>query len=165
RHQQVFLAHDHGGGVETGEFESVSMRDGVGRAGFYTVATEDASVVVDVVDLCVTLRGADALLLGVLGGLDIDAVRRARCRAQEACNALLQAVFIALELMLAAEAFLEDRAAQRSLAVGIVFHLGRLEPLTERDAHSLRDGSRITQNHIVSVYVLVPRWFRGGASG
>src|ERR1700743_1610697 len=41
RHQQVFLAHDHGGGVQAGELESVPVGDRIGRAGFYAVAAKD----------------------------------------------------------------------------------------------------------------------------
>src|SRR6185437_6711002 len=122
------------------------VRDCIGWAGLYAVAAEDAAVVVDVVDLGVTLGGADALLLGVLSGLDVDAVRGAGRGAEETGDALLQAVFIALKLMLAAEALLKDGATHRSLAVRVILNLGRLKALTERDAHSLRDGSRITQN-------------------
>ena len=124
----------------------MTVRDCIGWAGLYAVAAEDAAVVVDVVDLRVTLRGADALFLGVLGGLYVDAVRRAGRSAEEAGYALLQAVFIALELVLATESLLEDRAAEGALAVRIVLDLGRLKALAQRDAHSLRDGSRITQN-------------------
>src|ERR1700722_3507529 len=55
--QEVFFPHNQGGSVETGEFEAVAMRDGVGGTGFDAVAAEDASVVVDVVDLSVALCG------------------------------------------------------------------------------------------------------------
>src|ERR1700744_1302189 len=152
RHQQVFLAHDHGGGVQARELEPMPVRDCIGGAGLDAVAAEDAAVVVDVVDLRVPLGGADALLRRVLGGFDVDAVRGTGCRAQKAGDAFFQAIFIALKLVLAAEALLKDRAAQRPFAVRIVLHLGRLKAFTERDAHSLRDGSRISQNrHMFSI--------------
>ena len=73
-HQQIFLAHDQGGGVEAGEFEAVAVGDGVCGASLHTVTTEDAAVVVDVVDLGVALCGRDALFLGVLGSFYVDAV-------------------------------------------------------------------------------------------
>ena len=152
RHQQVFLAHDQGGRVQAGQLEAVAVGDGVRGAGLDAVAAEDAAVVVDVVDLGVALGGGDALLLGVLGGLDVDAVRGAGGGAEEAGDALLQAVFVALELVLAAEALLKLRAAQRALAVGVVFHLGGLEHLPEGDAHSLGDGGCVLQDrHTLSI--------------
>ena len=51
RHQHVFFSHDERGGVESGQFKTVAVGDGVGRAGFNAVAAEDAAVVIDVVDL------------------------------------------------------------------------------------------------------------------
>ena len=86
----------------------MAVGDGVGGAGFDAVAAEDAAVVVDVVDLGVALGGGDALLLGVLGRLDVDAVRRAGGGAEEAGYALLQAVLVALQHVLAAEALLQN---------------------------------------------------------
>src|SRR5580692_1472326 len=77
RNKKVFFTHDKSGGVETREFEAVAMRDGVSRTGFDAVATEDASVVVDVVDLRVALGGGDAHFFGVLGSFDVNAIRRA----------------------------------------------------------------------------------------
>jgi hypothetical protein len=74
RHQHVFFAHDQIGGVQAGEFESVTMGNGVGGAGLDAVAAEDAAVVIDVVDLGIALGAGDPLLGGVLGGFDIDAV-------------------------------------------------------------------------------------------
>ena len=138
--EQVVLAHDERGGVEAGELEAVAVGDGVGGAGLDTVTAEDAAVVVDVVDLGVALGGGDADLFGVLGGLDVDAVRGAGGGAEEAGDTLFQAVFVALELVLAAEALLELGAAHGAFAVGIVFYLGRLEHLPEGDAHTLGDG-------------------------
>src|SRR6266576_3561216 len=77
RDEEVFLAHDQVGGVEAGELETVAVGDGIGGAGLDTIAAEDAAVVVDIVDLGVTLGTGDALFRGVLGGFDVDAVRRA----------------------------------------------------------------------------------------
>ena len=130
--QQVFLAHDERGGVEAGELEAVAVGDGVGGAGLDAVTAEDAAVVVDVVDLGVALGGGDADLFGVLGGLDVDAVRGAGGGAEEAGDTLFEAVLVALELVLAAEALLKLGSAHGAFAVGIVLDLGRLEHLVRR---------------------------------
>ena len=52
----------------------MSVGDGVNGPCFNTVSAKDAAVVVDVVNGSVTLGTADAILCGVLGGLDINAV-------------------------------------------------------------------------------------------
>ncbi len=79
-----------------GQLEAVAVGDGVGGAGLHAVAAEDAAVVVDVVDLGVALGGGDALLGGVFGGLDVDAVGGAGRGAEKAGHALFQAVLVAL---------------------------------------------------------------------
>src|ERR1035437_4146106 len=140
RDEQVFLAHHQCRRVQAGEFEAMTVSDRIGWAGFDAVAAEDASVVVDVVDLRVAFGGGDADALSVFRGFDIDAVGRAGGGAEETGDTLLEAVLIALELVLAAESFLKLGTAQRAGAVGIVFHLGRLEHLPEGDAHTLGDG-------------------------
>src|SRR5437868_11532931 len=115
------------------------MRDGVRRAGLHAITAEDATVVVDVVNLRVTLGGRDALLFRILGRLNIDTVRRTCRSAQETRNALLQTVLIALQLMLAPEALLQMRTAHRPRPVGIVLDFRRLEHLAEGHAHSPGD--------------------------
>ena len=83
-----------------------------GGAGFHAIAAENAAVVVDVIDLGVALAAADAHLIGVFGGFDIDAVGRAGRRAQETGDALLQAVLVALQHVDAAIALLQVSAAR-----------------------------------------------------
>jgi len=146
RHQQVFLAHDETRGVEAREFEAMTVGDGVGGAGFDTVAAEDAAVVVDVVDLGVALGRGDARFRGVLGGFDVDAVRRTSCRAEEAGYALFETVFVALKLMFAAEALLKLGATHGALAVGIVLDLGGLKDFLQGDAHSLGYGGCVAND-------------------
>ena len=131
-HEHVFLAHNQIGGVQRGELEAVAVGDGVGGAGLDTVAAEDAAVVVDVVDLGVALGRGDALLFGVFGGLDVDAVGGAGGGAEEAGDTLFQAVLVALQLVLAAEALLELGAAHGARAVGVVLDLGGLEGISPK---------------------------------
>jgi len=57
-------------------------RDRVERASDLAVAAEDAAADVDLVYGRVALAGRDAVLRGVLGGDDTDAVGRARGGAQ-----------------------------------------------------------------------------------
>src|SRR4051812_46902641 len=102
RGQHVFLGIDERGGVVAGHLETVPVRDRVSRAGFDAISAENAAIVVDVINLRVTLAAADPDLLGVLSGFDVYAVGRARRRAQEAGHALFEAVFIALQHVYAA---------------------------------------------------------------
>src|SRR3990167_5239193 len=90
RSQQLFFAVDQAGDVVAGQLEAVAVGDGVGGAGLHAVAAENAAVVVNVIDGGVAFSGADAPLGGVVGGFDVDAVRRAGRRAEEAPHAFLQ---------------------------------------------------------------------------
>ena len=157
RHQHVFLAHDQVGGVQRGQLEAVSVGDGVGGAGFDTVAAEDAAVVVDVVDLGVALGRGDANCLRVFRGLNINAICGAGRGTEEAGHAFFEAVFVALQNVGAAVALLEHRAAQGALAVGIVFHERGFEDLPKGDAHALGNAGDVAHNrHEASI-----RWIAG----
>src|SRR6187549_2948881 len=115
------------------------MGDRVRGTCFHAVAAEDASVVVDVVDGGIPLASGDADLFGVLGGFDVDTIGRAGRGAEEAGDALFQAVFVALQNVTAAEPFLEPRRSIR-----VVLGNRRLEHLLESDAHALGDRSSRT---------------------
>ena len=130
----------------------MSVRDRVRRTGLDTISAEDAAVVVDVVDLRVTLGAGDARLACIVRRLDVNAVRWAGRRTQEAGNALFQAILIALQHMGAAETVLKVRAAIRSRAVRIVLYLGRLEHFAEGDRHSLGDTGNVAHDrHAASI--------------
>ena len=135
RPQQFLFGVDQRRRIVAGDFEIVAVGDGVGGAGFHAVAAEDAAVVVDVVDIGVALAAAEAFGGGVFGRFDINAVGRAGGRAQEACNAFLQAVLVALEHVHAAITLLQLRRA-----VWVVLGYRRREHLPEGDAHASRDG-------------------------
>src|SRR5206468_4334677 len=92
--EQLLFAVDQVAGVERGQLETMAVRDGVGGAGLDAIAAEDATVVIDVVDLGVTLGAADAMRFRVLRRLDVNAIRRACRSAQEAGNTFLQPVLI-----------------------------------------------------------------------
>ncbi len=145
-HEHVLFAHDEVRRVQAGQLKAVSVGDGIGGAGFDAVSAEDAAVVVNVVDLRVTLGAGDAVLGRVLGGFNIDAVRGAGRGAEKAGDALFQAIFIALKHVRTAEAVLQNGAACGAGAVRVVLYLGRLEHLLEGDAHSLADGRDVAHN-------------------
>src|SRR6185312_14714129 len=107
---------------------------------------------VDVVNLGVTLGAGDAVLGGVVGCLDVDTVRGTGGGAEETGDALFQAVFVALELVLSAEALLKDGPAHGTLPSGVVLDFGGLEDLLEGDTHSLGYGCCVAAyGHILSI--------------
>src|SRR5262249_4294040 len=98
---------------------------------------QDAAQVVDLVDAAVALTGAEPLVLGVGGALDIDRVRRAGPGAQLAPDALLQAVGPAVELVPAVEA-----RGRRQLLEGVLLGDDLLEHRPEGHAEP---GDRVPQ--------------------
>jgi len=100
----LFLAVNQGVGIVSGDLEAVAVSDSVAGAGFHAVATEDAPVVINVVDLCVSLRRADALFASILSRLDVNAIRGASRRTEKAGDAFFEAVFVAPQNMEAAVA-------------------------------------------------------------
>ena len=93
----MLLAVNQVAGVECRQLEPVSMGNSVGGASLNAVSAKNAAVVIDVVNLGVALGPAYAILGGILGGFNIDAVRRASRGAQKTGHALLQPVFVALQ--------------------------------------------------------------------
>ena len=151
--QHLLLAINQIAGIEGRQLKSVSVGDRIRRTRFHAVAAENAAVVIDVVDLGIALGATDAVLRRVLSGFDVDAVRWARRRAQEAGHALLQAVLVALQHVGTAKASLNTRAAQRTLAVWIILHGRGLKHLHEGDAHALGNGRDVLQNwHLAIQY-------------
>ena len=130
--EKLFFAVDHGVDVVGSEFEAVAVSDGVSGAGFDAIAAEDAAGVVDVVDLGVTVGVGDSIFGGVFGSFDIDALRGAGSGAEEAGDAFLEAVFVALENVNAAVARLEMHGLD-----GIVLGGGLFEHVDERDFEAL----------------------------
>jgi hypothetical protein len=143
RSQHLLLAHDQIGRVKARQLESVSVRDSVRRACLDAISAENAAVVVDVVNLGVALGTADPVFGGIFCGFDVDAIRGTRCRAQKARDTLFQPVFIALQHVRTTKAGLDPRAAQRSLAIGIVLHDRGIEHLPKGDAHAFRNRGNV----------------------
>src|SRR5258708_25037260 len=97
RREQHVLRVDEVVAVVLGDLELVAEGDRVEGAGELAVAAEDAAAHVDLVDPRVALAGRDAVLGGVLGGGDADAVGRAGGGAERADDGLLQPVLAAPE--------------------------------------------------------------------
>ena len=146
RGQHLFFAVDQVAGVESRDFEAVSVSNRIRGTRLDTVSTKDTSIVVDVIDLGVTLCSAYSMLVRILCRLDIDAVRRAGRRAQETGYAFFQSVFIALQDVNATKTLLELGAPKRPRPIGIVLHLRGLKHLHEGDAHALGDGRNVLKN-------------------
>ena len=126
--EELLFAIDHGVDVVGSEFKAVSVSDGVGGAGFDAIAAENAAGIVDVVDLGVAVGVGDAIFGGVFGGFDVNAVGGAGSGAEEAGDALLETVFVALQDVDAAVARLEVHGLVR-----IVLRGGLLEHGDEGD--------------------------------
>jgi hypothetical protein len=95
--QHSFLAVDEGVGIVSGDLKIVAVGNGIARAGFNAITAEDAAVVIDVINFGIALGSANAFFAGILCRLNVNAICRAGCSAEEAGDALLQAVFIALQ--------------------------------------------------------------------
>ena len=109
--EQLLFSVDQIRGIECGQLKSVTVSNGVCRACFDAVSAKNAAVVIDVVDLCISLGAANAVFGRVLGGFDVNAIGRAIGSAQKTGYALLKPVFIALQHVYAAEALLEAGAS------------------------------------------------------
>src|SRR3954447_16349254 len=118
-----------------GDLELVPERDRVERARELAVAAEDAAAHVDLVDARVALAGRDAVLGGVLGCDDADAVGRARGSAEGAADALLEPVLMPVEHVSAAEARVD-----RTLELRVLLGDRLLEDVLEGDAEALQRG-------------------------
>ena len=92
---------DQVGAVVVGHLVVVGHRQRAGRAGFDAQPAADAAQIVDLVHPAIAFARRKPRLVGVVGALDVDGVRRAGPRAQFAADALLQAVLVAVELMAA----------------------------------------------------------------
>jgi hypothetical protein len=144
--QHLFFAVDQVAGVKAGDFEAVPVSDCIRGTGLDAVSAENTSVVVDVINLSVTLRSADPMLGGILRRLDINAVRGTGRRTKETGDAFFQAVLIALQDVHTAKTLLKLGATERSRPVGIILHLRGLEHLHESDAHPLGDRGNVFQD-------------------
>src|SRR5262249_16923180 len=89
--QLLFAVHQRVDVVRR-QLKSVSVRDGIGRESFDTIATENTAGIVDVVDAGVALACRNSIRVGVFRGLNVDAIRRTSRRAKKATHALFQTI-------------------------------------------------------------------------
>ena len=129
RRQHLFFAIDQIARIETRQLESMAMRNRIGGTGLHTIPTKYTSIIVDVVDAGVAFGARNPGLSGVFRGFYVDAVRGAGGGTEETGYTLFQPVFVALQDVHAAKAFLKLCAFQRAGTVGIVLNDGRLKHL------------------------------------
>src|SRR5437870_8834365 len=144
--QHLLFAIDQIAGIKRGNLEAMSVRDCIRGTRLDTISAKNAAVIVNVVNLGVALSAAHPVLSRVLRRLDINAVRRASCRAKKTSHALLQAVLVTLQNVHSAIALLKFCSLQRSRPVRIILHYRRSKHLPESDAHALSDSSDVFQD-------------------
>ena len=151
--QHLLLAVNQIAGAKRRQLKSMPMRNRVRRASLHAVSTKNTTVIINIVDFGVAFGAAYAVFGGVVGGFDVDAVRRTIGGAEKTGYTFFQAVFVALQNVSAAEAGFDAGAAERAFAVGIIFYRRGLEHLHESDAHAFGDGGDVFQDrHVVLVY-------------
>src|SRR5437660_6145040 len=119
------------------------MRDCICGTCLDTISAKNAAVIVNVVNLGVALSAAHPVLSRVLRRLDINAVRRASCRAKKTSHALLQAVLVTLQNVHSAIALLKFCSLQRPGPVRIILHYRRRKHRPDSDAHALIESSQV----------------------
>src|SRR5579872_1443729 len=129
----------------------MSVGNCIGRTSLNAVSAEDTAVVIDVVNRCITLGAADAVLGRVLGSFDVDAVGGAGCSTQETGNTLFQAIFVALKDMKSAKAFFEAGSTERPWAIGIILDDGGFEHLRKGDGHAFGNGGDVLHNGHIGI--------------
>ena len=113
----------------------MTVRDRIGRAGLDAIAAENAARIIDIVNACVPLACRNAIRVGILSRLDINAIRRTRGGAQKAADALLQPIFIAMQNVNSAVAWLKmNRFVRVVLGDRLPKHIlkGHAEALRQR---------------------------------
>jgi hypothetical protein len=109
--------------VVRGQLDAVTMGDGIRGTRLDAVTAKNATRVVYVVNLGVTLTCRDSIGVGILGSLDVNAIRGTRRSAQKTAYTLLKTVFIALQNVNAAIARLHTgRNVGKILCRGFAEH-------------------------------------------
>ena|SRR6266850_987259 len=134
--EKLFFAVNQRVDVIGREFKAVTVGDGIRRARFYAIPTEDAARVVDIIDAGIALASRNALGIRILGGFNVDAIRGACRRAQKTANALLQTTFVAVQDVDPAIARLEVHGF-----VWVVFRDSLTKDIAEGHAEALHQRS------------------------
>src|SRR6266566_720896 len=154
--QHLLLAIDQIAGIKRGNLEAMAVRDRIRGTRLDAIPAKNAAVVVNVVNLGVALCATHPVFSRVLRRLDINAVRRASCRAKKTSHALLQPVFVALQNVNSAIALLKFCSLQRPGPVRIILHYRRSKHLPESDAHALSDSSDVFQDRHTLISIAKP---------
>src|SRR5882724_6762260 len=75
----------------------MTVRDGIRRTRLHTISAEDAARVVDVINARVALARGNTIDICILGGFNVDAIRRTCSGAEKTAHALLQSIFVAVQ--------------------------------------------------------------------
>ena len=118
----MLLAHDKIGSVTGRQLKAVPVRNRIRGTRLDTISTENAAVVVDIVNLGVTLGATDPILRCIIGRFDVNAIGRAVGRAEKAGNALFQTILVALQHVRATVTGLNASSPQRPFAIRVIFH-------------------------------------------
>jgi len=110
------------------------VRDRVGGAGFYAVATKNASRIVNIVNTSVALASRYSQVSGVFARFNIDAISWTGCCAKKTSYTFLEALFIPVKDMDTTITRLEvDRL------FWIIFSNGFAQHICKRHAETLRE--------------------------
>src|SRR6185437_14282157 len=104
RDQQIVFRLEEIRATVNRQLEVVAVSDRILRTSFDAETAEDATTVMEVVDRRVTLIDTDALLgrSWIVGGNDVDTVRRARCGAEITRDTLLAPELVDVQQVLTA---------------------------------------------------------------
>ena len=130
--EELFFTVDERVDVVGCEFESVPMRDGIGRARFDAVPAEYAPRIINVIHARITLTGRDPICVGVLRRFNVDAVCRAGGCAKKTAHTFLKTAFVALQHVDTPIARLKVHRL-----IGVVFRDGLSEHVAESQAEAL----------------------------
>ena len=95
--EKLFFAIDQGINVVCSELKAVSVRNRIRGAGFDAIPAENAARIINVVNAGVAFPRGNSAGIGIFGGFDVDAIRRASRGAEKASNALLEPRFVAVQ--------------------------------------------------------------------
>ena len=139
----MILGEDQPTAIVIGKFVLIGHRERASWAGFNAQTTEDAAQVIDLIHAAIALTWGEALFLGVLRTLDEDRIRRTGPGAQLAPDALLQTVWVAVQLVATMKTRLNRKIAT-ALDLGVLLGVDLLEHRHEGDTKALDRAPHIS---------------------
>ena len=95
--EKLFFAIEQGIDVIRSELETVAVGNRIRRASLDAVSAENAARIINVVNAGVAFPRGNSAGIGIFGGFNVDAIRRASRGAEKASNALLEPRFVAVQ--------------------------------------------------------------------